>query len=640
MILVVSVLPLNVRGQMNLVGSEFSPIGLSPVLVNSSTGTTQTLINGPASADQFIAGNSTIDVQNGIYYYVRAMNQLVKVNLTTGAVGVQFLADPLGTTSPANGVQFNSSDGMIYGLSQLGNQLWLTKTDPNVGLIQIVNSTPTSATGYQAGDATLDSINGKYYYIRGTGSHQLISVDIATGVAQTIPLAFTTGVIHPAVNLQYNYNDGFLYGLRFTSGSLSLVKIHPNSGAITSIGGVLSSDGFSSGNATFDQEENHLVYVRGFGAVKEVISVDVTTGIIAERHFVQQQETNGMLTNIEYIDGRVFQSAKWSYRPTCAPFEILFQSQSIADSVVWDFGDGSMSSATQPLHTYANAGTFLVSLTSFSSGNMLTTTQNISVNTPVTVNLGNDTVLNYGDTLLLSAYTVNAVQYVWSNGASGTSIAVTQSGVYGVEVTTTDQCVYTDTIQIFPVASLRIGLGSTQYSGDISVDEIEMVAEIENLNFEDRNFVVVQENNVPSAWNIQTGCTGQLHVVSDSNLYIEPNGLAQYHLFVTFNGQVGQGTYTLHLYDSTTGEHLRAVVFQIEVEQTVSVKSLEKKNNASSVFASGVLLRVGTDISTGLLYDLTGKMVQNLKMGHVFTLPRGLYFVLLETGEVHKIVSR
>lgn len=76
-------------------------------------------------------------------------------------------------------------------------------------------------------------------------------------------------------------------------------------------------------------------------------------------------------------------NAPTSFFPTVSP---------TADSLVWDFGDGSGSSDWSPVYTYPNGGPFNVSVTAFLNGQTATTTQPINItNFDTQVSLVQDT---------------------------------------------------------------------------------------------------------------------------------------------------------------------------------------------------------------------------------------------------------
>lgn len=89
-----------------------------------------------------------------------------------------------------------------------------------------------------------------------------------------------------------------------------------------------------------------------------------------------------------------------------APCEVLFNNTSErADSYEWDFGDGLTSSISDPNHTYANGGTYTVTLQATNESGT------VSASTPITIN-GNGA--NPYSTFTLSGLTMN--QYPTQNG--------------------------------------------------------------------------------------------------------------------------------------------------------------------------------------------------------------------------------
>jgi len=95
------------------------------------------------------------------------------------------------------------------------------------------------------------------------------------------------------------------------------------------------------------------------------------------------------------------------------------------DSLVWDFGDGSMlrvgspnAQNVNPVHTYFSAGTYLVQLTVENAlGCRGSISKEIIVKTLPLINLGNDTIICATETLELNTNAIGDA-YSWSNGDS------------------------------------------------------------------------------------------------------------------------------------------------------------------------------------------------------------------------------
>ena len=102
----------------------------------------------------------------------------------------------------------------------------------------------------------------------------------------------------------------------------------------------------------------------------------------------------------------------------------------------WDFGDGNSSTAQNPTHVYATAGTYDVKLvvTNGSNSDSITKTGYIMINAPPTVDLGNDTTsICQGDSVLLDAG-AGHTSYLWSTGDTTQTIYASSSGSYSVTV--------------------------------------------------------------------------------------------------------------------------------------------------------------------------------------------------------------
>ena len=125
-----------------------------------------------------------------------------------------------------------------------------------------------------------------------------------------------------------------------------------------------------------------------------------------------------------------------------------------------------------------NTGTTTPSLTVSASGSYwLTVSQNgcsasdsVNINfIPLPyVNLGNDTFFCSGTSITLTSPQPAGAQYLWSDGSTGTSLFVTNPGIYGLQMTN-NGCSFEDTIIIalVKVPSINLGPDSTVCDGFI-----------------------------------------------------------------------------------------------------------------------------------------------------------------------------
>ena len=118
----------------------------------------------------------------------------------------------------------------------------------------------------------------------------------------------------------------------------------------------------------------------------------------------------------------------------CAPHTVNFADNSGAVAWLWDFGDGTTSTVSNPTHTYTSAGTFVVSLsTSGANGGCARVIQNfetfiIDAGTPkysYTVSPCPPYEVYFTDS------SQNAVAWLWSFGDGTTSTLQNPSHIYG-----------------------------------------------------------------------------------------------------------------------------------------------------------------------------------------------------------------
>lgn len=87
-------------------------------------------------------------------------------------------------------------------------------------------------------------------------------------------------------------------------------------------------------------------------------------------------------------------------------------------------------------------------------------------NQPCNLNLGNDTSLCQGDTLVVNATLANST-YLWQNNSTNQAFTVTQAGTYWVTATN-NTCTVTDTIVVNynPLPTVSLGVDSTLCQGE------------------------------------------------------------------------------------------------------------------------------------------------------------------------------
>lgn len=133
-------------------------------------------------------------------------------------------------------------------------------------------------------------------------------------------------------------------------------------------------------------------------------------------------------------------------------------SSSSFDSLVWDFGDGSTSSAINPVHQYAAPGTYTVTLVAYNTG--LGCSASLSKNAYITIlanpaasftaNLTNTCDVN--ESFQFTAQASSAISWHWNfgDGTSSTQSAPSHvynaPGIYSVTLVTTNQLGCSDTV--------------------------------------------------------------------------------------------------------------------------------------------------------------------------------------------------
>jgi PKD repeat protein len=138
-------------------------------------------------------------------------------------------------------------------------------------------------------------------------------------------------------------------------------------------------------------------------------------------------------------------------------------------SWAWDFDDGSMFVGNGPQRTFlpvGGSGTFDVQLITENRAGCRDTVVNTITVFPVPaedlIDASNGLIICEGESTTLSVNNVAGLNYLWSTGATTSSIVVTTAGTYDVTLTTADGCVTT----VAPVEVQLIPLPDASWKGN------------------------------------------------------------------------------------------------------------------------------------------------------------------------------
>lgn len=135
---------------------------------------------------------------------------------------------------------------------------------------------------------------------------------------------------------------------------------------------------------------NYDIYSSGFGQIIDVPGIcNGNYYIVAKmdpfNHFQEEDENNNWVAVPVTLTQQAGAPLDASFTYTAQGLMVGFLNYAPGVTRTWDFGDGTILTAPYPIHTYAAAGTYIVTLTVFDGNCATTSSQTIVVGT---VNLG------------------------------------------------------------------------------------------------------------------------------------------------------------------------------------------------------------------------------------------------------------
>jgi|GEM_PF-7027481 len=169
----------------------------------------------------------------------------------------------------------------------------------------------------------------------------------------------------------------------------------------------------------------------------------------------------GYSLNIPYFDPSFLNFSFTSNNPCVGEYtEFVPKNYLPCDSLIWNFGDpvtgqNNYSNQIEPLHIFSGLGSYYVTLTTYLNGFTSTTSDSVSIYEKPVVNLGNDTTICEGASLLIEL--VGYSSYLWQDGSTSSFFNIEEEGWYWVEVSN-GYCTSIDSlfvnIQALPVVNL------------------------------------------------------------------------------------------------------------------------------------------------------------------------------------------
>lgn len=211
--------------------------------------------------------------------------------------------------------------------------------------------------------------------------------------------------------------------------------------------------------------EKHPTYTYDIADTYEVKLVTTIDGICKDS--TTQSVTIKQVPTVEFeVESFCNKEAVFTNKTTFADGHINYE---------WDFGDGQTSLEENPIHSYAKAGFYTITLTATADNScevvltkevLIDFMNNATAEDKINVNLGADITAYDSDQVILSPKLNNInYQYLWSTGETTSNIEATETGDYWVLVYEENGCgMYGDTVHVeirsFPLPSAIYACGA------------------------------------------------------------------------------------------------------------------------------------------------------------------------------------
>ena len=407
----------------------------------------------------------------------KSLGQLIVQGGLTPAQLVDTLLGAGVTVSNITYTGFAGASGAFDGTASnigIGHGILLTSGEivnapgPNI-------SPATGTDNLLPGDVDLNTLIG------GTSQDACVLEFDFTVPTDTVKFKYVFGSDEYSEYVCSNFNDVFAFfisgpgisgiqNLALIPGTSTPVSINNLNGGVSGGGGfpcILTNNAFYINNET---PPGQTVEYDGFTVVLEAVAAVVPCGTyhikIAIGDVGDGNFDSGVFLEQGSFSGVSTTAAGLANPPiACAPGTINFTNNSVGGSLyAWNFDDGSpVDSSMNPSHVFTNPGVYnvqLIATGALACGGISDTTYiTVTITTNVPVDLGPDTSLCAGTSIVLGYGIIPGTSYLWSTGDTTSYIIITAPGTYTVTVTSALCPAGTDTINV-ALTTLNLDLGN------------------------------------------------------------------------------------------------------------------------------------------------------------------------------------
>jgi PKD repeat protein len=334
--------------------------GISPLTVMFTDTSTGTLTNRSWNFGDGSTTNTTANILTHTYNSAGTFTVALTVSGPAGSSTI-IQTNLVTVTSPA---QLSVNPGSLnFGSITVGQAGTLTFTAANTGDALLTGGVTTT---------------GPFAITAGN------SLNLLPGQTQTVTVSFTppaAGVFGSAVVFTTNggHSTNAVTGIGVAPAQIAVTPTNVNFGyvltgataqatlTVTNTGGTTASNGTATVNAPFGIVSGSAFSVPGFGSASVTIRFSPTSAGTFNDTVSLTTANGGSATVAVTGTGAVAPVAAFSGNPTnpttSTPVAFTDSSTGIITNWSWNFGDGTTGNTQNPMHLYATAGTFSVSLT-------------------------------------------------------------------------------------------------------------------------------------------------------------------------------------------------------------------------------------------------------------------------------------